>query len=116
MNYRVSKLQMQNPTTTENKINQLLKEKEGVYISGQADFAKMTLHKHKTLTIWITYVFSVSDDMNAKKTNETFFYDNINCIQWHFAKELHTFDICNVHILFQKWRLWITNPIVLPVI
>ena len=60
MNYRVKKLQMQNPTSPESKIAELMKKKEGVYISGQADFAKMTLHKHKTLTIWISYVFLVS--------------------------------------------------------
>ena len=52
--YRVEKLQVQSPSSTESKIAQLLKEKEGVCISGQADFAQMTLHKHKILTIWIT--------------------------------------------------------------
>ena len=89
---------MQNPTSPESKITQLLKEKEGVYISGQADFAKMTLHKHKTLTIWITYVFSVSDYMNSEKSNETFFTttfillnDNILKDCTHFISVLCTF-------------------------
>ena len=56
---RVQKLQMQSPSPAESRIAQLLEQKEGIYISGEADFAQMTLNKHKELQIWITYVLLI---------------------------------------------------------